>query len=155
MSDSVPSAHPLPVPIVNRGTTIVPDTEDTLIDLTVSQELQQNLSMAHNFGNAAIDIELLEKEISAKEQERRDQQYIDLSGEIAGVTSSKPRHSTIEPDLNSDFDTLDEPVWDTIRRDLYTVVAKFGQVMTPKSSQKLLRDWDLWGPLFICVFISL
>ncbi|EJW69871.1 hypothetical protein WUBG_19221 [Wuchereria bancrofti] len=24
--------------------------------------------------------------------------------------------------------------------------------MTPKSSQKLLRDWDLWGPLFICVF---
>ncbi|VDN83027.1 unnamed protein product [Brugia pahangi] len=167
MSNSLSSAHLLSVPIVNRGTTIVPDTEDTLIDLSASQsvysspltevaaELEQNLSMAHNFGNAAIDIELLEKEISAKEQERRDQQYIDLSGEIAGVTSSKPRRSINEPDLNSDFDTLDEPVWDTIRRDLHTVVAKFGQVMTPRSSQQLLRDWDLWGPLFICVFISL
>uniref|UniRef100_A0A158Q7Q7 Protein YIPF n=1 Tax=Elaeophora elaphi TaxID=1147741 RepID=A0A158Q7Q7_9BILA len=103
--------------------------------------------MAHNFGSAAIDIEL--------EQERRDQQYIDLSGEIAGATSSKSRRSAVEPDLNSDFDTLDEPVWDTIKRDLRTVGVKFGQVMAPKSSQQLLRDWDLWGPLFICVFISL
>lgn len=56
----------------------------------------------------------MEKEISAREQERRDQQYIDLTGEIAGATSSKLRRSTVEPDLNSDFDTLDEPIWDTI-----------------------------------------
>lgn len=56
----------------------------------------------------------LEKEIAAKEQERREQQFVDLSGEITGATSSKQRRSAIEPDLDSDFDTLDEPVWDTI-----------------------------------------
>ncbi|VDK74760.1 unnamed protein product [Litomosoides sigmodontis] len=108
--------------------------------------------MAHNFGSAAVDIELLEKEISAREQERRDQQYIDLSGEIAGATSSKSRRSTVEPDLNSDFDTLDEPIWDTIKRDLRTIGTKFGQVMAPRSNQQLLRDWDLWGSLFIFIF---
>ncbi|CAG9533930.1 unnamed protein product [Cercopithifilaria johnstoni] len=166
MSDTVPSAHLSPVPIVHRGTAILA-SENTLVDLTDSKgvrsdalvelttELQSNLQMAHNFGNAAIDIELLEKEISAKEQERRDQQYTDLSGEIAGTTSSKSRRSAAEPDLNSDFDTLNEPIWDTIRRDLRTVGAKFGQVMAPTSGQQLLHDWDLWGPLFICVFISL
>uniref|UniRef100_A0A183DBA7 Protein YIPF n=1 Tax=Gongylonema pulchrum TaxID=637853 RepID=A0A183DBA7_9BILA len=92
----------------------------------------------------------LEKEIAAREQERREQQFVDLSGEIAGATSYKTRHSAVEPDLNSDFDTLDEP-----NRDLRAVGAKFAQVLAPKSNQHLLRDWDLWGPLFICVLISL
>ncbi|EFO19763.2 hypothetical protein LOAG_08732 [Loa loa] len=167
MSDTVSSSHLSPISIVNRGTTTVPATENILVNLAVSQsvyshpsvelgaEFPPNLQMAHSFGNAAIDIELLEKEISAKEQERRNHQYNDLSGEIVGVTSSKTRRSGIEPGLNNDFDTLDEPVWDTVRRDLHTVFAKFGQVMVPKSSQQLLRDWDLWGPLFLCVFISL
>ncbi|KAK6060080.1 Yip1 domain protein [Cooperia oncophora] len=33
---------------------------------------------------------------------------------------------------------------------------KFGHVIFPKSDrQQLLKDWDLWGPLFICVGLSL
>lgn len=117
----------------------------------------QQTEMMNNFGSAAVDIEALEKEIAAKEQARREQQFVDLSGEIAGSASKtrRTRSSGVEPDLGTEFDTLDEPVWDTIRRDLRTVGAKFGQVLVPRSNQQLLRDWDLWGPLFICVFISL
>lgn len=37
MSDTVPSAHLSPVPIVHRETTAIPTTENTLVDLTVSQ----------------------------------------------------------------------------------------------------------------------
>uniref|UniRef100_A0A915BAQ9 Protein YIPF n=1 Tax=Parascaris univalens TaxID=6257 RepID=A0A915BAQ9_PARUN len=116
-----------------------------------------SIDAMNNFGNAAVDIDLLEKEIAAKEQARREGNFVDLTGEIAGVPGKqhRTRSSAVEPDLETDFDTLNEPVWDTIRRDLRMVGAKFGQVLVPRNDQQLLRDWDLWGPLFICVFISL
>ncbi|NXI52085.1 YIPF6 protein, partial [Chloroceryle aenea] len=50
-----------------------------------------------------------------------------------------------------DFSTLDEPVRDTILRDLKAVGKKFVHVMYPRKSSTLLRDWDLWGPLVLCV----
>lgn len=57
----------------------------------------------------------LEKEIASKEETRRQQQFVDLSGDIAGATSIR-RPRTLEPGLETDFDTLDEPVWDTVVR---------------------------------------
>ncbi|VDP29438.1 unnamed protein product [Soboliphyme baturini] len=50
---------------------------------------------------------------------------------------------------------LDEPVWRTIKRDLDSVSEKFFLVLKPKSNQQLLRNWDLWGPLFLCVLMSM
>jgi len=33
---------------------------------------------------------------------------------------------------------------------------KFSQVLFPqKNEMNVLADWDLWGPLFICVLLSL
>ncbi|XP_028923790.1 protein YIPF6 [Ornithorhynchus anatinus] len=54
-----------------------------------------------------------------------------------------------------DYSTLDEPVKDTIMRDLKAVGKKFVHVMYPKKSSALLRDWDLWGPLVLCVSLAL
>lgn len=54
-----------------------------------------------------------------------------------------------------DYSTLDEPVKDTILRDLKAVGKKFVHVMYPKKSTALLRDWDLWGPLVLCVTLAL
>ncbi|OXB79574.1 UNVERIFIED_CONTAM: hypothetical protein H355_010960 [Colinus virginianus] len=54
-----------------------------------------------------------------------------------------------------DYSTLDEPVRDTILRDLKAVGKKFIHVMYPKKSSALLRDWDLWGPLVLCVSLAL
>ncbi|KRZ41664.1 Protein YIPF6 [Trichinella pseudospiralis] len=50
--------------------------------------------------------------------------------------------------------TLDEPVLETILRDLKAVSSKLRAVMLPRSENQLIRDWDLWGPLFLCVFIA-
>lgn len=54
--------------------------------------------------------------------------------------------------------TLDESVWDTIWRDLRQIGLKIGHVMMPYESQVRtldhLRDWDLWGPLIIGLFLS-
>ncbi|XP_067404422.1 protein YIPF6 isoform X1 [Emydura macquarii macquarii] len=72
---------------------------------------------------------------------------IPVEGEITVPVGS---HSPDE-----DYSTLDEPVKDTIMRDLKAVGKKFVHVMYPKKSSALLRDWDLWGPLVLCVSLAL
>ena len=56
---------------------------------------------------------------------------------------------------DDELSTLDEPVKDTILRDLRAVGNKFVHVLYPKRSSALLRDWDLWGPLLLCVTLAL
>ncbi|GBM36580.1 Protein YIPF6 [Araneus ventricosus] len=68
-----------------------------------------------------------------------------LEGEIGG----SPTHTE-----SSEYHTLDEPVKDTILRDLKAVGVKFYHVLYPKQKKALLKDWDLWGPLILCVFLA-
>jgi hypothetical protein len=56
---------------------------------------------------------------------------------------------------NQEFNTLDEPVKETLLRDLKAIGSKFLHVLYPKESKKLLREWDLWGPLILCVFLAM
>ncbi|KAJ1548565.1 Histone deacetylase 2, partial [Cladochytrium tenue] len=51
-------------------------------------------------------------------------------------------------------DTLDEPVLDTVMRDLRSIADKLKMVMIPKGDRNVLRDWDLWGPLLLCLTLS-
>ncbi|KAI0367812.1 Yip1-domain-containing protein [Pilatotrama ljubarskyi] len=54
-------------------------------------------------------------------------------------------------------DTLDEPVTATIARDLLSIYTKLIQVLYPPRSngnRDLLRDWDLWGPLVLCLALG-
>ena len=52
--------------------------------------------------------------------------------------------------------TLDEPVMDTIMRDLRAIAKKLLLVVLPcVSGEKELRDWDLWGPLLLCLVLAL
>jgi hypothetical protein len=54
------------------------------------------------------------------------------------------------------MDTLDEPVSTTIMRDLKAIGWKMKQVILPKGNTKsLLKDWDLWGPLVLCLALSM
>ncbi|KAL2454232.1 Integral membrane Yip1 family protein [Abeliophyllum distichum] len=55
--------------------------------------------------------------------------------------------------------TLTEPVWDTVKRDLSRIVSNLKLVVFPNPNRedpgKALRDWDLWGPFFFIVFLGL
>ncbi|KAH7884435.1 hypothetical protein F5I97DRAFT_1889552 [Phlebopus sp. FC_14] len=53
-------------------------------------------------------------------------------------------------------DTLDEPVTATIARDLLSIYSKLVQVLYPRRStgREVLRDWDLWGPLLLCLALG-
>ncbi|THH05860.1 hypothetical protein EW145_g4488 [Phellinidium pouzarii] len=58
----------------------------------------------------------------------------------------------------SGVDTLDEPVTTTIARDLRSIYIKVVQVLYPSRSgvgREVLRDWDLWGPLILCLLLGI
>ncbi|GMI26116.1 hypothetical protein TrCOL_g12170 [Triparma columacea] len=63
--------------------------------------------------------------------------------------------------------TLDEPISETIMRDLRQVSSKLRVVLIPSKKNtissrydheevlKQLKDWDLWGPLLVCLLLSI
>merc|ERR1711892_1440965 len=52
-------------------------------------------------------------------------------------------------------DTLDEPVLRTLLRDVKMVLNKFLQVMMPwRRRVDVLQDWDMWGPLILCMTMA-
>ncbi|KIY46907.1 Yip1 domain-containing protein, partial [Fistulina hepatica ATCC 64428] len=57
----------------------------------------------------------------------------------------------------SGVDTLDEPVTTTIARDLKSIYTKLIQVLYPRraTGREVLRDWDLWGPFLLCLFLGI
>ncbi|KAJ7979473.1 Protein YIPF [Quillaja saponaria] len=74
--------------------------------------------------------------------------------------SSGNDHSNIASSgFGSPPNTLTEPVWDTVKRDLSRIVSNLKLVVFPNPFRedpgKSLRDWDLWGPFFFIVFLGL
>lgn len=73
------------------------------------------------------------------------------------VNSAKPTIGT--GGFGSPPNTLTEPVWDTVKRDLSRIVSNLKLVVFPNPYRedpgKAMRDWDLWGPFFFIVFLGL
>ena len=70
--------------------------------------------------------------------------------------SSPSAQQAAEPNLTQNWDTLDEPVSDTIKRDLFNVWRKMKKVIYPVGNDEdLLKNWDLWGPLLLCLALAI
>lgn len=54
----------------------------------------------------------------------------------------------------SEIMTLDEPVYKTLWRDVKNMLLKLLQVLLPFRTWSNIHDWDLWGPLFICLTLA-
>lgn len=53
--------------------------------------------------------------------------------------------------------TLDEPIGETLKRDLFMIFTKLKYLLNPKAKTdnfKELRKWDLWGPLLLCLLLA-
>jgi len=59
--------------------------------------------------------------------------------------------------ISGTMHTLDEPVSVTLMRDVKMVANKIGVVIWPRPGQmkELSQNWDLWGPLVVCLFLSI
>ncbi len=89
------------------------------------------------------------------------------------LSSSQPieiiQGDIISNSKQNDLSTLDEPVFDTIKRsyfsferrfwfyflgDLTAVLRKFSHALIPRQSSSLLQQWDLWGPLILITTLA-
>ncbi|KAJ7593302.1 hypothetical protein C8J56DRAFT_823409, partial [Mycena floridula] len=86
-----------------------------------------------------------------------------ISGNIGSGSSNpaRPARQTVGgiqvESRFSNVDTLDEPVTTTIARDLFSIYTKLIQVLYPRRSagREVLKDWDLWGPLLLCLLLGI
>ncbi|WOK96460.1 hypothetical protein Cni_G05167 [Canna indica] len=73
--------------------------------------------------------------------------------------SPRPGGGVATDGFGSPPDTLTEPVWDTVKRDLTRIVTNLKLVVFPNPFRedpgKALKDWDLWGPFFFIIFLGL
>ncbi|CAD8088415.1 unnamed protein product [Paramecium primaurelia] len=54
--------------------------------------------------------------------------------------------------------TLDEPVTDTLLRDINMILYKLSYVIIPRMKEtqgRKLRNWDLWGPLLLSLLLAM
>lgn len=59
-------------------------------------------------------------------------------------------------EVDYDVSTLEEPIGDTILRDLKAIGRKALVVAVPMlGAGNELRDWDLWGPLVFCMILAI
>nr|XP_023029930.1 protein YIPF6 [Leptinotarsa decemlineata] len=80
--------------------------------------------------------------------------FEDVGGYVEGEMNVPKSQNTTQIG-QPDFNTLDEPIRDTIMRDLKAVGVKFIYVLFPKEKKALLKEWDLWGPLVLCTFMAM
>ncbi|KAI3644092.1 hypothetical protein MP228_010256 [Amoeboaphelidium protococcarum] len=53
------------------------------------------------------------------------------------------------------LNTLDEPISETFKRDFGNIGKKIKLVLLPTGQSKaVLKDWDLWGPLLMCLLLA-
>lgn len=87
-------------------------------------------------------------------------------GTINQSIKSTMSHDEEEAGTTSDlrsvtYNTLDESVWETFMRDAKSIGDKLKVVLMPINSDSndvvlnKLRDWDLFGPLIVCLFLSM
>lgn len=85
-------------------------------------------------------------------------QAASLEAGVAGVSSEAARAPlAVTSGPHHHHGTLDEPVMDTIMRDVRSIGEKLMYVlipMRPGDRGRRLKDWDLWGPLLLCLALG-
>ncbi|XP_069704090.1 protein YIPF6 [Periplaneta americana] len=81
--------------------------------------------------------------------------YDDFGGSVEGDMTVPNQQRGQKQGSEPEFNTLDEPIRDTVLRDLRAVGVKFFHVLYPKEKKSLLKEWDLWGPLVLCTFMAM
>ena len=92
------------------------------------------------------------------QQERSHVPAVPASGGPQQATTSPPgayRQSAPDSPTAESLNTLDEPVWHTIKRDLIRIYGNLVLVVFPFKNRDqqsaALRNWDLWGPM-VCIW---
>ena len=119
------------------------------IDQIIGNDNMNNILETTSTNNSSETSSLNDKKSFSK-VEIKDNHFINKSG-------TNPYATYISPFELSE-ETLNEPILTTIYRDLYLIYTKLKFVINPYVSNDLkayhIKQWDLWGPLLLIVFLA-
>ncbi|KAI8996790.1 Yip1 domain-containing protein [Pilobolus umbonatus] len=103
------------------------------------------------------DVDLAGQSSTRQQKEPQFNPFANVTGSIGSANPATTAQQQAEAFNNvySGEDTLDEPVSVTILRDVKQVGNKLHQVLHPRGDRSVLKDWDLWGPLFLCLALAI
>ena len=98
-------------------------------------------------------------EIGKNDKSKIDETNFPISGNNKGLFNQfQEDEKNNDTTTESSRMTLDEPVLDSLKRDLFRIYNKLKHVITPRlTSRKIeeLYNWDLWGPLIFCFLLCI
>jgi len=98
-------------------------------------------------------------EINKNDKSKIDETNFPIGANNKGLFSQfQEDEKNNETTIESNRMTLDEPVLDSLKRDLFRIYNKLKHVITPRlTSRKIeeLYNWDLWGPLIFCFLLCI
>ena len=115
-------------------------------------------------GNNLVEEKVNENQKEGNEIDKNDKSKIDETNYPISENNKGLFNQLQEDEKNNDAITesnrmtLDEPVLDSLKRDLFRIYNKLKHVITPRlTSRKIeeLYNWDLWGPLIFCFLLCI
>lgn len=133
-----------------------PGKKKTFVEENQNQNRDSNISAPPNNNNS--------NNINQKDVKNGDISKIDETNYQMAPNNKGLFNQVIEEqdDKNDTIEnkrmTLDEPIMESIKRDLFRIYNKLKHVVTPRlTSRKIeeLYNWDLWGPLIFCFLLCI
>lgn len=119
---------------------------------------KQNVLVEENPRNSNITNNDDNNKNQDNNKEQIDETNAKISVDKKGLFNQQIQISTENDSIESQRMTLDEPVLDSLKRDLFLIYNKLKHVITPRlTSRKIeeLYNWDLWGPLIFCFLLCI
>ena len=84
--------------------------------------------------------------------------FNDVNGRISTYIEENDNSKEELNSEESEYSTLDESIYKTFQRDLLRIFHKIKHVAIPtfkSNKSEELQNWDLWGPLLICLVLCM
>ncbi len=113
--------------------------------------------------NASTRPDSITNNINTNNESRKDQNaMIDISGSNEAIKEVKAVQVKSADYMSKVYykpgNTLHEPIKETFKRDLNRIYEKIKYVLKINKSReeemRAILDWDLWGPLLLCILLS-
>ena len=133
-----------------------PGKKNTFVEENQNQNRDSNISAPPNNNNSN---NINQKDVKNGDISKIDETNYQMAPNNKGlfnqvIEEQNDKNDTIERNRM----TLDEPIIESIKRDLFRIYNKLKHVVTPRlTSRKIeeLYNWDLWGPLIFCFLLCI
>ena len=138
------------------------NTDDMPNEIQINESFPKQNALVEESPDINRNSNITNNDDNNKNQDNNKEQNDETNAKIIvdkkGLFNQQIQISIENDGIESQRMTLDEPVLDSLKRDLFLIYNKLKLVITPRlTSRKIeeLYNWDLWGPLIFCFLLCI